>query len=722
MHRGDRSRLALSFVILCGGWLAAQQLPPAPTFRSRVDAIEIELRVVGEDGAPVTDLDVSEIEVLEDGRRQQIIAFTRVSVPIAPPSSTREPASFLAPDVASNRIASSSRIFVLILDDLHVDRRNTDQVQKAARRFVEEHVQAGDLVSVVYTGARPEAAQDFTTDRSLLFRAIDKFLGRKLPPATVVRMEQYNRFFRARGRPQFEDLRDPYDGERAFNARAAMASIEAVSSVLARVTGRRKAALLFSEGVDYDLSGLRSRGHVTSGATGATVLPSTAPTGGSEVDALGRADVHSYAEDVLLSLQAAMGAASRANVALYTVDAHGGSVSDSIDDLGAPVHDPTLGLTPQHVIQETRDAQESLAVLAANTGGFVALAPSNYDDVFARIVRESSEYYVAAYSPWNIAPDGTYRDITVRVKRPGVRVSARRGYYAAREPLRRPFRFVAEGISDEVSALVMAPVPEAGLSLELQAIPFKRDRQTADVVVTAQVDGRELTEISTGDELTNTLEQALIAIDSSGRVHAATGRALDVKLHGDARRLVHDFGYRVVSRVQLPVGRYQIRQAVRERISSRQGSVFADVEVPDFSKGLAMSGLLLTSSRVNAVPTSIDPETYELLSMLPSVRRSFRSDDEIMVMAEIYDNSRSRPIEVITTIRDAAGVEQYRRVTKVEARDLKVSGGTYRHAAQVPLQRLTGALVLSVEARPGASTQDGVTRRLPFAVIPQSTP
>ena len=80
-----------------------------------------------------------------------------------------------------------------------------------------------------------------------------------------------------------------------------------------RVTGRRKAALLFSEGVDYDLAGLRTRGRAA--PVGPTVLAPTLPTGASETDAMGRADVHSYAHDVLLSIQAAIWAAARAHQA-----------------------------------------------------------------------------------------------------------------------------------------------------------------------------------------------------------------------------------------------------------------------------------------------------------------------------------------------------------------------------------------------------------------------
>jgi VWFA-related protein len=706
-------RLGVAIAVLCGTVVAGQQ---APVFRSRVDAIEIEMRVVDRDGTAISDLEQAEVEVLENGRRHEILAFSRVTVPIAPPrpEAARSAAAPPSPDVSSNRVVGASRIFVLVLDDLHVDRRNTQQVKQAARRFVERHVQPGDLVSVVYTGVRPDAAQDFTLNRQLLLTAIDKFVGRKLPPATIERMDQYNMLFRARGRPTFEDLRDPLDAERAFNARAAMASIEEVSTTLARITGRRKAALLFTEGLDYDLSGLRSQGR-SAGSVGPTALPSTIPTGGSEADALGRLDVHSYAHDVLLSLQAAMGAAARANVVLYPMDVQGGNTTDTLADLGAPADDPALGLSAQHVNQEMRDAQETLTVLAANTGGFASLTPSDYDSAFARIVRESSEYYVLAYSPWNPAPDGTYREITVNVKRPGVRVSARRGYYASRQPARRPVRFVGSGLSEETSALVMAPIGAPGLTLDLNAVAFKGDRKRADVVVTTHVDGEELAQSSSGAAVSNTLELALMATDSAGRVQAATARAIEVRLDEAASRLLRSGGYRVISGLQLPPGRYQIRQAVRERNGGRQGSVFGDLEVPDFSGRLTMGGVVLTSVRGNLVPTAIDQQTYAALRVIPSVRRAFPADDELIAVVEISDPS-GRDVQVVTTLVDDAGREHYRRVANVAGREIRVAGGVYRHSIQIPLENARGSLTLAIEALPVVSPGERVGRRLGFHV------
>jgi VWFA-related protein len=716
MQHRAASQLAIAAATLCGAILSAQQGSQNPVFRSRVDAIEIEMRALDQRGAPVTDLDRSEVDVFEDGRKQEITTFQHVSIPIA--ASVEPPltaTSFTPPDVVSNRTSRPSRIFVLVLDDLHVDRRNTAHVKQAARRFVEHYVEPDDLVSVVYTGVRPDAAQDFTSDRRLMLTAIDKFIGRKLPPATIERMEQYNTLFRARGAPRFEDLRDKQDAERAFNARSAMASIETISALLARVTGRRKAALLFSEGVDYDLAGLRTRGR--SAPVGPTVLAPTLPTGASETDAMGRADVHSYAHDVLLSIQAAIGAAARANVALYPMDVQGGDTSDSLADLGAPAADPSLGLTPSHVMQEMRDAQETLVVMAENTGGFAALTPSDYENAFGRIVRESSEYYLLAYSPWNPAPDGTYRDISVKVKRPDVQVQARHGYYAPKAPAKRAYRFEAPGISTETSTMVMAPIPGPGLSLDVQTVALRHDAKKAEVVVTTSVDGRQLAGEVPGRDVTNTLEFALMALDSAGKVQDATGRAIDVRLDEASSRVLRNSGYRVVSRLLVPPGRYQIRQAVRERNGGRQGSVFADLEVPDFSSRVSIGGVLLTSTRANAVPTSVDPATYERLPVLPSVRRTYAADEELIAAAEIYQPSGARDVQLTITVSDSSGRERYRREAKVAGREFTASGGSYRCSVQLPLADMDGDLRLTIDAR--ASSDHVATRRAAFTVTPR---
>ena len=86
---------------------------------------------------------------------------------------------------------------------------------------------------------------------------------------------------------------------------------------------------------------------------------------------------------------------------------------------------------------ELRLSQDSLRVLAANTGGFAAVNRNDLDGAFDRIVQENSQYYVLGFYSNNTRRAGRYRKLEVRVKRPGLRVvRARNGYYEARG--RRP--------------------------------------------------------------------------------------------------------------------------------------------------------------------------------------------------------------------------------------------------------------------------------------------
>lgn len=703
-------RLIPAGVLICGMSLAAQQPAPPPVFRARVDAIEVEMRVVDRLDRPVIDLKANEVEVFEDGRRQQIIGFRRVSVPVDAPSKTNvSPAAGAPADVVSNRGAAASRIFVLLLDDLHVDAPNSMRVKEVARSFVDRHVQPGDLVSVVYSSGNADAAQDFTSDRGLLLAAIDKFVGRKIRSATVERMQEYNLVFRGRTAPQFEDLRDKEDGARAFNARSALGSLENICSVLARVRDRRKAMIIFSEGIEYDLSGLRSRSVVRSRRQGPA-----AATPGPELEAIGRPDLNSHASDVLLSMQSAVGSAARANVTLYPIDLHHGDVSDALAALGAPLENPDLGLTPEDVAAEMSDAQATLWLLAENTGGFATLAASNYDGVFSRIVEESSEYYLLAYSPLNVVPDGRFRAISVNVRRPDTRVSARRGYYGPRGPSKRVAHVIGPGISEETGELAMAPLPSAGLSLELNTVALRGDTK-ADVIVTVQIDGQELAPESVS-AVANTLEVALMAIDSAGRVQDAAGTAFDVRLDEQTTRIMRRAGYRSISRLRVPPGRYQIRAAVRERQGGRHGSVYGYVDVPDFSKRLGMSGVLLTSPSTGLVPTSIDAATQKRLRVMPAVRRTFPAGDRLSAALEVYNAPLSRNLHLTTTLVDGTRKEIYRRVADLDQTRVNQADGAYVHEVEIPLEKTMGELLLVIEASSGGQP---VIRRVAFSVAPQ---
>src|SRR5207244_12152244 len=78
--------------------------------------------------------------------------------------------------------------------------------------------------------------------------------------------------------------------------------------------------------------------------------------------------------------------------------------------------------------EEIRLSQDSLRPLAEETGGFASVGNNDPTATFERIVRANSTYYVLGYYPPTHPRDGRFHKIEVRVKRPGLTVSARKGY------------------------------------------------------------------------------------------------------------------------------------------------------------------------------------------------------------------------------------------------------------------------------------------------------
>ena len=200
--------------LLAAATLLLSQAPAAqtPTFRAGVELVEVAVLVRDRDGRFVPDLTQADFEIIEQGAAQKVVAFDRVSMPIVRPAAdvVREPS--VARDVSSNERVADSRVFVLLLDALHVDARRTREVRRFARQFIERHVSATDLVTVVSPGALESATQDFTNDKVLLLAAVDSFTGTALRSATIEIEEENAPSSAARSRSMTERIRTITNG------------------------------------------------------------------------------------------------------------------------------------------------------------------------------------------------------------------------------------------------------------------------------------------------------------------------------------------------------------------------------------------------------------------------------------------------------------------------------------------------------------------------------
>jgi VWFA-related protein len=649
--------------------------------------------VVDANGKFVATLSQRDFEVLEDGKPQQITIFSLVNLPVERAVRPLFASKPIEPDVQNNLSGSDGRVYLIVLDDLHVQALRATRVKMAARQFVERYMGANDMAAIVHTSGRADASQEFTSNRRLLLNAIDKFSGRKVRSSLMGRLEAEQM---TRGqRDANEKINDPDAAERAYQARNTLDSLKAFADVMAGVRGRRKVMLYFSEGVDYDINDPFTNRDAT------TIMDST---------------------------RDAIAAATRANVSIYGIDARGlgAGLDDTIEIQSFP-DDPTLGLDTNALHNEVRLGQDSLRVLSDETGGFAHVNSNDLAGAFRRVVDESSSYYVLGYYPVNDRRDGRFRKISVRVaSQPGLTVTARRGYVAPRGKAQETKLAGPNDASSELREAMSSPIPLNALPMAMTASVFKGPDKNGSVVVSTLIGGRELPLVEKDGTFKNDLEVALMAVDAKGKVFSGDRNTLNLALKGETVPRVRQAGFRVITAIDLPPGRYQVRVAAREANGRRSGSVLSDVEVPDFSKEpLSISSLALTSQGTGIAPTARPKDP--LLKLLPAPLTSYRDfsqADEIALFVEVYEAAPgpSHKVAISLTMKAEGGQTVFQSREERDSSELGGGGGGYGFSARVPLKDMSpGLYVLRVEAQSQSGDRPTVSRETILTVLGSQT-
>jgi VWFA-related protein len=565
-------------------------------------------------------------------------------------------------------------VYVLVLDDLHVDPDYASNVVSQASRFVGRYLQDRDLMAVVYSSGRKDVGQEFTNNRELLLGSVKRFTGRR--PMGM-------------GMPTIEA---GVEMERTNNALRMLKFLKDIADwTNTTMPAQRKSIVLFSQGVgglgDADPSS------VVTNATGSRVTD---------------------------AIRDAVGAATRANASIFALDPRGLATMlparSSPDDFREAA--TTGGITAGHL---------SLQVLADDTGGRALLRSNNIDATFERIVSDASSYYALAYQLPPGGRPGQFHTIAVRVNRPNVVVRARGTYRVEDDGLGAPTATATAttrpgAVSADVQRALNSPVPALGVAISVFAVPFKTPGKDVSVLVVAELGNLTLTPLDAGGRLRDEVElssQVLGATAVKGgntdHVHvallpetaAATGGAI-----------------RVMHRLQLPPGAYKLRVAARDGNSGRIGSVFHDLLVPDFNKGdgLAMSGLVLTSARAAEMTTPLnDPRLVTTLDTAPSARRQFAPSEAIEVFAELYDTNSSSHQDVITTrVLGADGQARVESVDAIPSEKLNGNrGAVYPYKARLRLDGFApGSYLLRIEVESKAKGSARASREVPFTVKP----
>ena len=312
-----------------------------------------------------------------------------------------------------------ARIVVFFLDDYHVRLGSSLAARKHLVEFIETQLGPRDLVSVMYP-LSPIDSVVLTADHGMLMRAVERFQGRK---------------FDYTPRNALEDRYANYPAETVERVRrqVSLSALQGLAVKLGSLREGRKSILLLSEGY-VALLPPQMRGAIAT-MPGVGNPRRNNPFAGENDLNEDRARFQGEL-DVQNELQQVFDAANRSNTAIYAVDPRGLSTGefDIQDNIGMRTSQESL-----------RQTMNTLRTLADETDGRAIINRNDLAKGMQQLIRDSSAYYLIGYNSTQSPSDGKFHEIRVRVKRPGLQVRARKGYWALTAAETRAGRRAAEG-------------------------------------------------------------------------------------------------------------------------------------------------------------------------------------------------------------------------------------------------------------------------------------
>ena len=396
--------------------------PPQPTFRTEANYVRVDVYPT-RDGVPVADLTQDDFEILEERAPQKIDQFEHVVIRgNIPQEMRREPNS-----VAESRAAIQNpraRVFVVFLDIGHVDVGGSHNIRQPLIDTLNRVIGEEDLVAVMTPGM---SALDLTFARKTT--TIEGFLTRQWTWGDRDKFVLDDPVEK-----NYEACFGPYPTtpltQAVVNRRREKMTLDALTDLVVYLRGareERKAVIAITDG--WVLYGPDGRLQSTLGTPPAPGLnPGTGKLQIGDKNVPNTIGMSDCQRDLMMlasiddaqEYRRLLDAANAANTSFYPIDPRGLAVFDS------PISQP---LPLQVDSANLRTRSETLRTLAESTDG-IAIIQNDLAGGLRRIVDDVSSYYLLGYYS-NGKLDGRFHSITVRVKRPGVQVRARRGYLAA---------------------------------------------------------------------------------------------------------------------------------------------------------------------------------------------------------------------------------------------------------------------------------------------------
>lgn len=575
------------------GLAFAQQPRPEQSAVIRVTSKEVIVDVVVRDkkGRFLHNLKAAEFTVSDSGSPQKILSFRELAGGAAsgetpPPTAPQQGAD------ASRPI----RLVSFVFERLAIDSRRL--ARKGALELLKSEIPANTYYGVFFIDQRLRVVQTFTNDKTLLNAAIDKATG--VNPSDFASDNISLRQAAQQTGGSEGAAKATADSAGSSRGTAAVDSAGMANEAMNRMV---ESMLAFSTEMSREQEGRASLFSLWAILQEQGRLP-------------GRKAVIYFSDGLQLPnslwsvFQGMIGAANRANVTVYAVDARGLKLDSDQAAANAMLQSSARRAWRQATTVETvpvergdvmifdqaadairANVQAALGDLAESTGGALIANTNDIRSPLKRVIEELDSHYEISYQPPNESFDGRFHELDVKVNRAGAQVQARSGYYSLPE---MEGQVVYPYEAPLLNAVSRAPLPK-GVDYRVALVKFQSVAGGRQATLVFDLPLKDITFARDTDKKVYRTHVSVMALvkDAKGRVVAKLSRDVPVEEPLDKLAGFQQGHFIVTRALILEAGRYTVESAVADQEGKRIGAKRSAVVVLPAANGVALSDITM---------------------------------------------------------------------------------------------------------------------------------
>jgi len=464
-------------VVANGAWFQApapsQDQVPAPTIRVSTHLVLVDVVVTDKQGKPIPGLRPEAFEVEENGKVQKISTF----VPAGTNLAAAEP---LPPGIYSNKPQYRSPggpITVMLLDAVNTPYSDQAYARRQMLAFVQQQLKPGQRMAVFTLTGPLNVLQDFTSDPQVLAAALQRYKPQAQEFITASRAETGA----AAGNATTASTVTALDasvppsnsgGDSSGLSRSGAAGqIASAQAALAAFAGAQSGYAEDQRAV-LSLNALNSMARILGGLPGRKNIIWVTGNLPFSLVPENRTMTDAELEETLPSLDTRRVGQHAAGTAAATFrQSHAGDIRE----LEARLTSAQVAVYPVDArgltLSTSTDSQETMLDIAHETGGRAYVNQNEIKFGVERAFQDSAASYTIGYYPENKKYDGKYRTIKVKVKRDGVDLQHRRGYFAV-----DPIQIKGPNAEQAVTSALNDVAPSTMVAFTAQVVPSAENR------------------------------------------------------------------------------------------------------------------------------------------------------------------------------------------------------------------------------------------------------